>query len=280
MSKKRSKIVTKRRKSSFSLAPLLKKGVLALAVIGFLLWAGVSLRVTGTIDRTQKAITHSWVSATADMGFVVKNIYVEGRYFLDRADLAAVTTIKKNDPLLGVNPEGLGEKISALNWVKSVKVSRQLPDSVKIEITERVPMALLRNADKSLSLVDWDGHVITYSPDARFANLIIVTGKGAAEALPDFLPILAAEEGLFKEIASVQYVGERRWNLFTQNNMRIQLPEDEIGFALARVARENETDDLLAQALSDIDARYPDRLIVQAKEGAEPKLIKTGHHRK
>ena len=62
--------------------------------------------------------------------------------------------------------------------------------------------------------------------------------------------------------------------------MRIQLPEDEIGFALARVARENETDDLLAQALSDIDARYPDRLIVQAKEGAEPKLIKTGHHRK
>ena len=47
-------------------------------------------------------------------------------------------------------------KVLALNWVKDARVSRQLPDTLVIDIVEREPHAVLRRADR-LVLIDATG---------------------------------------------------------------------------------------------------------------------------
>lgn len=274
MPRTRSKILKRRKATSQRLIPFLKKTAVILAVVVLVFWAGSWIWLSGVGPSTINTVQDKTVQKMADWGFVIDNVYIEGRRFSDREMLTKLIGVKKGDPLFGFSPEDTKNKIGTLDWIKTVSVSRRLPNSLYIHIDERIPMALVRNKDKSLSLLGWDGEIITNTPDERFQNMLIATGEGVAEALPEFLPVLAAEQHIFKKIESVQYVGMRRWDLFTRQNVRIQLPEDETAFALARLARYDVEDALLSKQVKDIDLRQPDRLIIEPLDGASPQIVK------
>lgn len=274
MSRTRSKILKRRKGATQRLIPFLKRIGIVLAVFVIFIWAGAWAWMSGVAPSTLTAVKEKVVAQSADWGFVVENVYIEGRRFTDRDMLVKLVGVKRGDELFAVSPGDTKDRISTLDWIKSVSVTRRLPDSVYIHIEERIPMALVRNKDKSLSLLDWEGVVISENPDERFKNMLIATGEGAAEALPEFLPLLIAEKNLFNKIESVQYIGMRRWDLFTHQNVRIQLPEDETAFALARLSRYETEEMILAKPVKDIDLRQTDRLVIEPLDGATPQIVK------
>lgn len=66
------------------------------------------------------------------------------------------------------------------------------------------------------------------------------------------------------------YVGERRWDLVTKNGLRILLPEQEAGKALASLGQLDRAKNLFALELESIDMRVEGRLYLR------PKSLKPG----
>ncbi|MGE4313945.1 MAG: cell division protein FtsQ/DivIB, partial [Pseudobdellovibrionaceae bacterium] len=226
------------------------------------------------IGKVREDTSRSLVMKTAHMGLRVENVLVEGRHFADRKSVATAVDVDRNEPLFALDLASIRDRLQADPWIESVTVRRQFPHTLKIDLTERTPLALLRRPDKGLSLIDTEGKVITKHPDNRFKELLIVSGQGAAKALPQLMTYLQAEPNLPSHITSVQYIGGRRWNLFTANDTRIQLPEDDLGLALARLSRYQSEDDVLEQPLKDIDLRQSDRIVLQPVDEAEGPIIK------
>ncbi len=90
----------------------------------------------------------------------------------------------------------LGERRKALEslpWVEHADVQRVLPDRIRVEITERTPVAFLRGANE-LSMLDTYGMILDRPVEGEF-RFPVVSGIG------EFMP---------------REVRERRMNLFVQ----------------------------------------------------------------
>jgi len=81
------------------------------------------------------------------------------------------------------NPEWspkLGPSGEQLSWVESASVQRILPNRIRIELTERTPIAFVRNGNE-LALIDGHG-VILDRPQGEDLHFVIVSG--VSEDLP------------------------------------------------------------------------------------------------
>jgi cell division protein FtsQ len=134
----------------------------------------------------------------------VDHIRVTGVQHLDAAAVERAAGVQPGAPLLRADTRAVAARIEALPWVASAKVSRALPATLRITVTERVPVAWVRRDDAHVVLLAADGTAIvdTDAPPAglveiRGARRIPATGArltparaaGAAAAMP---PELAA----------------------------------------------------------------------------------------
>ena len=90
------------------------------------------------------------------------------------------------DNILGLDIEALKARLRSSPWVADAAISRALPDTLRVEIRERVPLALAEA--EQLHLMDEDGTLIEpYGPRTAAFDLPIVRGlKGASsEVLRD-----------------------------------------------------------------------------------------------
>ncbi|MFO7768103.1 MAG: FtsQ-type POTRA domain-containing protein [bacterium] len=122
------------------------------------------------------------LSGAAD--FTVEEIRVEGTRFLEGAELLALTrTVQVRGAKMGPEDmEGLGARVAQHPLVERVAVRRSLPASVIIEVTERVPAALLEGTP--VRGVDASGRELEGLDPARYGSLPFITGlpEGRGEA--------------------------------------------------------------------------------------------------
>src|SRR5271168_5144408 len=72
------------------------------------------------------------------------------------------------------------EALESLPWVEEAHVQRVLPNRIRVEITERTPVAFLRTAS-DLSLVDSHGAIFERPVEGEFRFPVV---SGIAESLP------------------------------------------------------------------------------------------------
>src|ERR1019366_9268405 len=70
--------------------------------------------------------------------------------------------------------------LETLPWIEQAGVQRVLPNRIRVEITERTPVAFLRTAS-DLSLLDAHGMILERPADGEF-HFPVVTGIG--ESMP------------------------------------------------------------------------------------------------
>jgi len=88
-------------------------------------------------------------------------------------------------------------------------------------------------------------------------------GDDAPSKAPTLLAMLASEPALAARVAAAVRVGGRRWNLRFDNGIDAALPEQEPESAWRRLAALERSDDLLERAITRVDMRLPDRLVVR-----------------
>jgi cell division protein FtsQ len=248
-----------------------KRFGIALGLGVLAIWLAAWLWLSGSVDSAAHWTNRKIVEASAEAGFTVKNVLVEGRIYTDPEVLLGLVDIQKGDPLLDFDPGIARSQIERISWVKSVLVERRFPDTVYVGLIERNPLALCQK-DKKLYLIDEEGRVLTEHNLSRFSDLIMVSGEDAPIHALELVRNLQAESALKGQIESAQWIGERRWNLKTAKGVEVKLPADDIGLALKRLAVAHMDQGLLDKTLEHIDLRDPGRIIIQTAPGKVQEL--------
>ena len=158
-------------------------------------------------------------------------------------------------------PEG---DLLRLSWVKDARVSRQLPDTLVIDIVERKPHAVLRAQDHFV-LIDETGAALDPISDADAKGMLVLSGTGVSGRVSALSSLLDAAPALKPQVAEAEWVGNRRWNIQFKTGQVLALPEGEQASADALVsfARLDGTNRLLGGRVVAFDMRAPDRIYLR-----------------
>lgn len=239
----------------FSLRRWLVLGGAALLLLALLLW----YMLNGGWARAEQGL----YDFSAAAGLRVEEVFISGRTYLDRDELLASIGVERGDAILALDLPAIHARIMANAWVDSARVERHLPNVLYITLIERKPFALWQHNQK-LHLIDAEGVVLSTNSDeiARFATLPLVVGAGAAPAASAMLATLRDYPELRASLTALVRISERRWDLRLQNGLTLKLPETNEVAALDRVQAMWQAADLQAKGVRVIDARLPDRLIL------------------
>jgi len=110
----------------------------------------------------------------------VARLEIRGSRFLADQEVRELLGSAVGDNILGLDIEALKARLRSSPWVADAAISRALPDTLRVEIRERAPLALAE-ADQ-LQLMDEDGTLIEpYGPRTAAFDLPIVRGLKAVE---------------------------------------------------------------------------------------------------
>lgn len=187
---------------------------------------------------------------------------VEGRVHIAPDFILSAANVQRGDPIFTFDPVAAQAALAENGWVKNVRVTRKLPDTVSIIIEERVPYALYQK-DGKMHLIDQEGVFLPDEGLPLYTDLPAVTGEGAPQHAAEIIPLIAAEPLVAAQNEYAIRRGGRRWDLLLKNDIRVLLPENDPAFALRRLSDAIERDDILSKAIEEIDLRQPDRIIVE-----------------
>lgn len=103
-----------------------------------------------------------------------------GNHIVSRESVLQPFAQDRNRSVLRIPLEARRSQLEQLPWVESASVERILPNRIRVELTERTPVAFLRNGNE-LALIDAHG-VILNRPEGEDLHFPIVAG------LPDSMP--------------------------------------------------------------------------------------------
>ncbi len=240
------------------------RGTAILAVAAIALGGVGWLVRSGRVDAAWQAARTAITRASAGAGLVVRQVTAEGRVETSAKDLLAALGVRMGEPILALDPEAARKRIEKLPWVRAASVERRLPDTVRVRILERHPMAWWQR-DHKLVLIDRSGQPIPVGTPARYRDLIVLVGADAPEHAAELLALLKREPDLAKRVSAAVRIGGRRWNLRLDGEIDVRLPEDDPAGAWARLAQAERSHRILSRDIDAIDLRLPDRLIVETR---------------
>lgn len=225
---------------------------------------------SGIAAETATRIGETVIDYTAAAGLRVEDVLVEGRTYTSPADLLAALQVKRGDPILAVDLAAAKERVEALPWVSDAVIERRLPNLLRLQLIERKATALWQNQGEFI-VVDNTGTPI---PDAlgEVDQLPLVVGDDAPQHAAELVAIMATEPQLMRRVKAAVRVSGRRWNLVFDHldGISVRLPEDNAAAAWQRLAKLEREHALLERAITTVDLRLPDRLVVQRKGGDKP----------
>jgi cell division protein FtsQ len=216
---------------------------------------------SGWAGKQVTLVANRLIQITAQSGFRVRNVLVEGRVETKSGDILAALKAERGAPLLDIDVAAAKARLEGLPWIKSAEVERQLPDTLRVKVEERKPFALWQLGQR-LSVIDREGVVIVRDNVGRFADRPLVVGEGAERRAAEILDLVASEPAISKAVDAAVLVSGRRWNLRLKGGIEVRLPEEGMDAAWHRLARMERETRLLNKAITAIDLRQPDRVIV------------------
>jgi cell division protein FtsQ len=218
----------------------------------------------------------------SDAGFEVRHVDVRGVQNLNELKVYERALAQQDRAMPLVDLESLRQDLLGLSWVKDARVSRQLPDTLVIDIVEREPHAVLRKADRFV-LIDETGHELETVARGRAQGKLIVSGLGAGQQVVALSKLLEAAPGLKPRVQEAEWIGNRRWNVTFKTGQVLALPEGdrESAGALVSFARLDGTNRLLGGKVTIFDMRAGDRIYLRIPgREAEAAALKAGATRK
>lgn len=122
----------------------------------------------------------AWQRVFASDRLRVGRLEVRGSHFLSEGEVRELAAPAVGESILTLDIEALKARLRSSPWVADATVTRALPDTVRVEIHERVPLALAEL--EQLYLMDQEGGLIDiYGPRTGAFDLPIVRGLTGLE---------------------------------------------------------------------------------------------------
>jgi cell division protein FtsQ len=202
--------------------------------------------------------------AAANAGFEVRKVEVHGVHRMNELKVYERVLGERERAMSQVDLSRLRGSLMELSWVEDARVSRELPDTIVVDIVERVPHAVLKRADK-LVLIDGDGHVLEPVSPAKAKGLLAIGGPGAQQQVRSLSRLLEAAPALKPQVAEAEWVGNRRWNLTFKTGQMLALPQGEkpSAGALMDFARLDGVNRLIGGKALAFDMRNAPRIYIR-----------------
>lgn len=251
----------------------LHRAFVALIMAGVLALTWVLAGVTGARDMA----AHGFARVAANAGFAVRHVEVRGTHRMNEMLVYERALGQQDLSMAEVDLDALRADLLRLSWVKDARVSRQLPDTLVIDIIERTPHAVLRRADHLL-LIDASGVELEAVSAAGAKDTLLIEGPGAQGQVQALDRLLDAAPALREHVAAAEWVGNRRWNLTFGTGQKLALPEgpQRAAAALVSFARADGVHRLLGGEVVAFDLRNPPRMYMRVPGHADRDEMQMG----
>jgi len=156
-----------------------------LGATAVLIWMVASFAGLPAMAREQLAhLSHQ-------AGFELRNVEVRGTNHLNELKVYQIALADRDRAMPFVDLEATRDRLMQLSWVEDARVSRQLPDTLVIDIVERKPVAVLAKADK-LVLIDPTGRELERISPERAKGKLVLSGPGAGQQIGALTALLDA----------------------------------------------------------------------------------------
>lgn len=229
--------------------------VLALLAIGWLVASAVGL--------PQLVASRAAVIAQ-DGGYRVRHVEIRGAKRMDSKQVYDQVLAEQDQAMTRLDLDAIRARLLALPWVADARVSRQLPDTLVVDLVERVPTAVLRQPG-GLVLIDADGHELEAVSPERAKGMLVLSGTNANQQAEALHTLLGAAPALKGQVRSAEWIGNRRWNLTFATGQVLALPEgdEEAASALVTFARMDGVNRLLGGKVAAFDMRVPEQIYMR-----------------
>ncbi|MBV9331949.1 MAG: FtsQ-type POTRA domain-containing protein [Alphaproteobacteria bacterium] len=216
----------------------------------FVVLAGIV--ASGIIESRIKDET---TAVSQNAGFGIQGIEISGLKRVGVADIVTALGMEKGQPIYAADLAGARRRLLAIDWVSEAQVKRRYPDSISVQIVEKVPYALWRSPT-GLFLIERNGGVITGRNLSEFQKLPKLAGEGGNGGA-GIVDAVAAHRSLASRVSVIERVGERRWNLDLDDGVTVKLPEKGWEKQLDILDHLIVDKGVLERDISEIDLRSP-----------------------
>lgn len=183
--------------------------------------------------------------------------------------------MKKKSNILNVNLLNIYNNLRNNDWVEELYIERVLPNTIKISIKEKEAIGIWQY-EMSNKLITKDGEIISTANINKFKiDLPIIHGNNANKNANSILKILETNKVLTKNIWSLDYINNRRWNLHFKQGIIVLLPSKGVLKAWNEIIKLQKNYDVLNLGLTELDLRNPNKIL--GKISVDKDLI---NHRK
>lgn len=198
--------------------------------------------------------------------FAVSTIEIEGVTHTSQEAIDAVTARYRGANLFQIDLARLRQELGQIAWVRRVDVEKELPGTLRIRVTERTPVALVRRADRLL-YADSEGTAFAeLAPSVGNDNLPIISEAAGTELVRTirFLESLRAKDReLYSRVSELWPIPPRGFAMWDRSLGAIIYANEDDGPAKWRnlyAILEAEQHPRIHYA----DLRFSDRVIVKS----------------
>ena len=210
--------------------------------LGFAMFAALSGALAFSILTDAGRDTRAAMSLLPDpdkvlfwTGLRVDQVEVSGQRFTPDSDIFDALDLPNARSLLGFQSNAARERIEALPWIETASITREIPGSLEVRVTERRPTALWMHEGREI-LIDVSGRELSALKAGTQVKLPRFRGEGAPQHAQALLELLARYPRIAERFELGERVGDRRWRLHFKNGVKVELGADREAIAFSALS--------------------------------------------
>ena len=239
---------------------ILTLGIPSLVIICGTLVLLLNINLHENIEALKKDLKHALVERPE---FMIKVASVDGASDELAHEIREIMPLDFPVSYFDLDIKYLHKVLNDIPAVASAAIKVTVSGVLQIDISERIPAFIWRK-DDVISVIDEKGEFIRLATSRLdYPELPLVIGEAANLSIADISSLMEDNQYFLDQVRAFVRVGERRWDLVLDNNLRIMLPQTEFLAAFDRLMLMNHTGSLFSNQLSTIDMRLVERPTVR-----------------
>ena len=239
---------------------ILTLGIPSLVIICGTLVLLLNINLHENIEALKKDLKHALVERPE---FMIKVASVDGASDELAHEIREIMPLNFPVSYFDLDIKYLHKVLNDIPAVASAAIKVTVSGVLQINISERIPAFIWRK-DDVISVIDEKGKFIRLATSRLdYPELPLVIGEAANLSIADISSLMEDNQYFLEQVRAFVRVGERRWDLVLDNNLRIMLPQTEFLAAFDRLMLMNHTGSLFSNQLSTIDMRLVERPTVR-----------------
>ncbi len=176
----------------------------------------------------------------------------------DLSAIVAAATLAPNTRSYSIDLDMLNKRVMDVPGVKKASVRRMPNGNLSVKVAMYRAVALWTDGQNFFPL-SADGTIVNKPTDVRDASHVVFRGK-----LPnDISQITDAAHNLVMNLDYLEWIENRRWNMYTNGGIVIMLPEKNPFAAIGTLISLNNNHNILNKNIKMIDMRDASRILVK-----------------